>query len=631
MCGIVAVISRKHNPSPENVRRGLEILHHRGPDASRIWQSPDGSAVLGHTRLSILDLSAAGDQPLSNEDGSLHAIVNGEFYGFEAIRADLQARGYRFKTRSDSEIILHLYAEYGADCVHHLRGEYAFVIWDDRKKTLFAARDRFGIKPLFYSQQNGLLSFASEVKALHAAGIEAAWDKEGFLQTFAVGSGIAGHSQFRHISYVPPAHYVIATADNISFHRYWNFDFPVEPIADRYSDQEYKEQFYAVLDEAVRLRLRADVPIGCYLSGGLDSSAILGLMSRHSDAPVRAFTLGFDDDAYDESPMALETAKLTGADLSVTPITDASLADNFSDAVWHGETFFFNAHGVAKFILSSVVRKAGYKVVMTGEGSDEILAGYPHFRLDLSRSTGGGDAYQQELVNSNTVSRGLLLAEGEVEPIPSFMKRLGYVPAWMEAREASYQKIAGFFPSSFKTGPIYDRLLDDLDVPGQMTGRHVVNQSLYLWDRTTLPGYILSILADRMEMAHSVEGRVPFLDHRVVEFARSLPVRQKINDGTEKYLLREALRPLLTTTIYKRQKHPFLAPPTFLQSGGRLHQLLQDTLRGPALGKIPFLRHNAIIGILDKVPEMTVAQKASWEAPLTALLSACILGDRFRL
>jgi asparagine synthase (glutamine-hydrolysing) len=633
MCGIVAAYGDGVASSVEAIHRGLKVLGHRGPDATHLWQSRTGEVILGHTRLSIIDLST-GDQPLTNEDETLHLVVNGELYGFERIRDDLTARGHRFRTKSDSEILLHLYEEYGVECLHRLRGEYAFVLWDERQRLLFAGRDRFGIKPLFYSQAKEGLFFASEVKALHACGVAPAWDEEGFLQTFwLAGQPALGQTHFRGVRSVPPAHYLLAKSGTVSTHKYWDFDYPEERDIPVLQDGEYAERFFAVLDEAVRLRMRADVPVGCYLSGGIDSCSVLGLMARHSASPVRAFSLAFDHPAYDESPIAREMAQRAGAEFTTIPVTQASLADDFSDAVWHGETFFANAHCVAKFALSRAVHEAGYKVVLTGEGADEILAGYPHFRLDLSRSCSGteGLALQQSLAASNIVSRGLLLPDDEAPPSPVFLKRLGYVPAWIEARQSFLHKLRPILPDSFESCQLHELLLRQLDVDGQMCGRHIINQSLYLWNKTTLPGYILTILGDRMEMSHSVEGRVPFLDHHVVEFTRTLPVTQKIHGTTEKFVLREAMRPLLTNTVYERQKHPFLAPPALLNPDEPLHQMMQDTLRGTVIDTIPFVRKKGVVELLDRIPSLDDAAKTGFEVPLLALLSACVLAERFNL
>ena len=264
--------------------------------------APDCRAALGHTRLSIIDL-ATGDQPISNEDGTIHIVVNGEFYDFERTRAELEGRGHRFRTKSDSEIALHLYEDFGPECLHHLRGEYAFVIWDERNQRMIAGRDRFGVKPLFYAEHNGALYFASEVKALFAMGVPARWSSESL---HAGGFVIpADRTLFNGVHAVPPGHFLRATRESHRLHQYWDVDYPRDdaPSASQ-SDAEYIAGFRDVLEEAVRTRLRADVPVGCYLSGGIDSCAVLGLASRHHNGPVRAYTLTFDRAQYDESLIA---------------------------------------------------------------------------------------------------------------------------------------------------------------------------------------------------------------------------------------------------------------------------------------------------------------------------------------
>src|SRR5260370_21606956 len=336
--------------------------------------------------------------------------------------------------------------------------------------------------------------------------------------------------------------------------------------------------------------MRADAAVGCYLSGGLDSCSILALMARHSSSPVRAFTLGFDNPALDESMFAQEMANHVGSACDVIPVSQANLADNFSDAIWHAETLFFNPHGVAKFMLSRAVQNAGYKVVLTGERSDEIVAGYPHFRQDLFRNAGEDSTeLLRSLRDRNSASRGLLLADSDLPTSSVLMGRLGYSPAFLDPIREAARKIADFFSASVPIDTILSSFLDNVNIAGQLSGRHVVNKSLYLWNKSYLPGSILTMLGDRMEMAHSVEGRVPFLDHHLVEFTRSLPIRQKLNGTTEKFVLREAMQPLLPRSVYERQKHPFLAPPVLSKAEAPLHRMLQDTVRGSALNRMPLI------------------------------------------
>ena len=640
MCGIVALFSRKSPVDTEALHRATRRLRHRGPDGQRHWISDDRRVALGHARLSIIDLRT-GDQPIASENGEIRIVVNGEFYGYESIQQELERSGHRLRTRSDSEIALHLYEDLGVHCLHRLRGEFAFVLWDGINRRIFAARDRFGIKPLFYAVHGETIYFASEVKALFAAGVPARWDAETLHNSMELG-GYQMRTLFAGVFQIPPGHYLLATETHMQLNRYWDFDYP--PAANNTSprsDADYVAEFREALEEAVRIRLRADVPVGCYLSGGLDSCSVLGLAARHHREPIRAFTLSFDRAEYDEEAQAREMAAKAGAEFFPIPIRQDDLADHLFDAVLQSETMCSNAHGVAKYLLSRAVRDAGYKVVMTGEGSDEILAGYVHFRRDmLLYSQAGQDAgvvahMLEDLERLNPVSRGLLLAHGKAGPLDGLKRLLGFVPSWCEAFSARSMKIRAVLSADilekFDGREGFNALLSEIDVPGQLTGRDPVHQSLYLWSKTVLPGYILTLLGDRMEMAHSVEGRVPFLDHHVVEVIRSQPVNLKIRGMTEKYVLREAVRDVITDTVYRRQKHPFLTPPATLNPEQRLASLVQDTLRGPTLASIPFFDQRKVIDVLDGISAMDEGSRVAFDQILMLLTSACILQEGFRL
>ena len=640
MCGIVGILSRREPVSASALERATQRMYHRGPDGQRHWISTDGRVGLGHARLSIIDL-ATGDQPIHSEDERTHIIVNGEFYGYEAIQRELESRGHRLRTRSDSEIALHLWEELGPQCLHQLRGEFALVLWDGKQRCLFAARDRFGIKPLFYAWHNDTLYFASEVKALFAAGVPARWDGEGVYQSIHFG----GHQMrtiYDGVFQVPPGHFVIATDKHFQMGCYWDFPYPESAAPhSSVSSEDYVAEFRYELEEAVRIRLRADVPVGVYLSGGLDSCAVLGLAARHHPDPIRAFTLTFEQAEYDEGPIAREMAALAGAEFNTIPIGQKDLAANFCDAIAHAESACLNAHGVAKFLLSKAVREAGYKVVITGEGSDEILGGYAHFRRDMllyNREGQDPEEIKQLLAwldEHNVVSRGLLLPDGDVGNLEGVKRVLGYVPSWMETFSSRAVKmhplLTSEFSSRYEDCEAYRALLSDVDVRGRLKNRDPLNQSLYLWGKSALPGYILTMLGDRMEMAHSIEGRVPFLDHKVVECICRQPVNMKIRGMTEKFVLREAVRDVITGTVYRRQKHPFLSPPATLTPGETFHDFVQDTLRGPAMASVPFFDQKAVVGLLDRLPTMDTGARIANDQILMVLVSYSVLQQRLGL
>jgi len=641
MCGIVALFSKQEPISESSLRLGIDCLKHRGPDGQKFWISPDRRVALGHTRLSIIDLQN-GDQPIANQDETLHIIANGEFYDFERIQRDLKQWGYQLKTNSDTEIALHLYNEFGTQCLHHLRGEFAFVIWDQRHDLLFAARDRFGIKPLYYSIYENILYLASEVKALFAAGVPAAWDHESFWQA---ESGILAQDRtmFANVYQVPPGYFLLASHSGMQVHRYWDFDYPlINNSLPQYKAEDYIEQLRHTLDEAIQLRLRADVPVGCYLSGGLDSSTVLGMAAHLSSSPIQAFTLAFDHEAYNEEPLAREMAAHTGANLQTIPVRQSDLAEHFADSIWHCERLCINANTTAKYLLSRAARDAGYKVVLTGEGADEILGGYVHFRQDMLLHNQQGQDEEtvqlllEELKLKNKVSMGLLLAENSSsQALNSVQRLLGFAPAWMQASAEGYLRSVPLYSpdliAQFSHRDVYRLFFNQVDVLEQLKGREPVHQSLYLWSKTILPNYLLRMLGDGVEMAHSIEGRLPFLDHKVVELVCNMPVALKIRGLTEKYVLREAAKPFITNTMYHRQKHPFLAPPSTFKPNEALQQLVQDTLRSSLMSSVPFYNHAAVIHLLDQLPTMSESQRTSIDVILMKMLSACILHERFGL
>jgi asparagine synthase (glutamine-hydrolysing) len=454
--------------------------------------------------------------------------------------------------------------------------------------------------------------------------------------------GHQARTLFEGVCQIPPGHYLLETEQHVQLSKYWDFNYPKAAVATAtQSDADYAAEFRQTLEEAVRIRLRADVPVGCYLSGGLDSSAVLGLAAPHHSGPIRAFTLTFDRVEYDEGEVAREMAAQARAQFVPIPIRQSDLADHFADAILQSETLCVNAHGVAKYLLSRAVRDAGYKVVITGEGSDEILGGYAHFRRDmlLYNREGQSPAAVAELLADlerlNPVSRGLLLPDGKAGRLDTVSRLLGFVPSWIETFSARAEKMRALLASDFleKFGQreSFRPLFSEIDVHGQLTGREPLHQSLYLWAKTGLPAYILTMLGDRMEMAHSIEGRVPFLDHRVVEVITSQPASQKIRGMTEKYVLREAVRDVISGTVYRRQKHPFLSPPAALSPGEKLGAFVQDTLRSSAFSSIPYFDQPKVVSLLDRLETMDEGSRVVYDQVLMLLVSACVLHKGFAL
>ena len=628
MCGIVSV-STPQGVSPARIKAATDALIHRGPDGEGFWFSPDTKNALGHRRLSIVDLSG-GAQPLHNESNDIHIVVNGEFYGFEAIRDDLQRRGHKFATGSDSEIALHLYEEYGLDCLEHLRGEFAFILYDEKRRRLFAARDRFGIKPLCFAEENGTLYMASEAKAIFAAGFAPRWDDAAFFHAASLQYTPQDRTLFAGVQQLKPGHFLLREKGNTTIRKYWDMDYPIEETA--VDEAEAQAEFNAVLRDSIRLRLRADVPVCAHLSGGLDSSAVLGIAGDVLGKPLDGFTISFGEGAYDELPVAEETAKRCGSRLHPIHLTQDDLVANIPDAVYHGEGLAINGHLAGKYVLNKHIRAAGFKVALTGEGADETLAGYPHLRQDILNDKGaGGDA--SKLYATNKASMGAMMALGEELPADAVRSALGYLPAFLAAKASLgfrfHQLLAPSFKNRFAKTDSYADLMQAVDVAGQLKGRAPVNQSLYLWNKLALANYILRTLGDGMEMSHSVEGRLPMLDHKLFECARRLPMRMKIRGATEKYVLREAAKPFITETVYKREKHPFMAPPVSLFSNPRLDEMIRDKVSSAAFRAIPFFDHKAVGAKLQNIRNLSQDERIAWEPALMMVLSTACLAEKF--
>ncbi len=650
MCGLVGAVAKESGRQIDEqaLRRAMAALRHRGPDGEGLWRSPDGEVGLGHTRLGVIDI-LGGSQPIISEDGGVVLVANGEFYDFERIRGELSDRGHRFRTGTDSEIALHLYEDHGADCLRYLRGEFSFLIWDQRDRSLLAARDRFGVRPLCYAEQDGVLYLASEAKALFAAGVRAAWDEASFFHAACLQYLLPERTLFSGVRQLPPGHLLKWRDGHVQVRRYWDMNYPMyRGDGDRgagRSEADLATELRERLDEAVRLRLRADVPVCFQLSGGLDSSAVVGLAARHAERPLPCFTVSFAEDAgYDELPIARETADHVGAVLHTLRLTPTDLMTHLPDAVAQGEGLAINGHISAKYLLSRMMRDAGFKVVLTGEGADEILGGYAHLRRDLllAGAMDGGDlqARLDHLNEHSQVTAGIHLPEGRGLSMDAARRVLGYVPSFLAAKGTlgwrNAAVLAGDLRRQFHGRDSVRVLLDDIDVDGQLRGRHPVDQSAYLWTKLSLAGYILRTLGDGMEMAHAIEGRLPFLDTPFFEFVRDLPIWLKIRGQVEKYILREAMGPLLTDTVRRRPKHPFMAPPMTSTSApganaGRAEEMLQDLLRGPTFAGVPFYDRAAVLLLLDRLPAMTPRERVATDPVLMMAASTCILHERYRL
>lgn len=580
MCGIAGIFHA--NPDrpvdPNTLIAMAAIQFHRGPDGFGYRVQQDRGVGFAHARLSIIDLDQErGRQPFVSEDGAVMTAVNGELYDYKRIRTDLTSRGTRFQTKSDSEIVMHLYRRLGLeDALIQFRGEFAISLYDREHDRLVLIRDRFGIKPLYFTEADGSLVFGSELKVLFAhPAVPRSFDDTGLYHQL-MQAIVPGSTAFAGVHQVKPGHVVVVERAHgrlrIRQEKYWDMDFPLaneRPVPDEGDESYWIEGVREHLMQAVQLRLEADVPVACYLSGGIDSCITLGLAAANQQSPVKAFTIGFDDAAYDETPIAQAMARSVGADQDVLTLRADHLYDNFVTTLWHTERTIYNTLGVAKLLMSRHVNQAGYKVVVTGEGSDELFAGYPAFRRDLflhgldTLPAAERAVWQQMLNESNKLFSGAMLAENELDN-PALSARVGFTPSclqpWLAAGEyvpnllhpERRAALAGYDPGA--------AIADALDAE-MLVGRHPLDKAQYVWIKTMLEGQILTWGGDRVDMANSMEARPPFLDHHLAEFATQLPPSLRIKGRTEKYVLREAMRGLLPKVLYEREKFAFMAPP----------------------------------------------------------------------
>jgi asparagine synthase (glutamine-hydrolysing) len=572
MCGIAGeyLLGPSGVVDPENIGPMLSVLGHRGPDDWGYYVDERRRAMLLHRRLSIVDV-AGGHQPLSNEDGSIWTVFNGEIYDFERQARRLERSGHRLATRSDTEVIVHLYEEYGDDFVQHLRGEFALALYDGKRDELYLVRDRFGIKPLYYALTRNSVVFASEMKSLFRhPQLTAEFDPASVSHLLA-GVTIPGTTLFRRVKQVEPGCLLRCSGGRVAAVRYWDLPFrqdadpggPVGPTDEGDAVVEFRRLF----NESVRLRLQGDVEAGVYLSGGIDSAAVARTMAGMSDRPVKAFTIGFDHPGYDETADARAIAAAGGMDHHVLRIRRGALGMHFAQSLWHSEIPVANGHGTAKYLLSRLTR-SHVKVVLTGEGSDELLAGYNQFK-------------HQQLLEAVRAEPGSRAAR---RAIRDFLAREGILTGITRATEyPEYERIVrtfGAYPYTIMRSLLYRRSVNPLlsrdfrrSVAGVDTidelGAHIdraalsglspTSASQYVLFKTDLPNYNLNYLGDRQEMAHSVEGRLPFLDHKLVEFVCRLPASLKLRGGCEKYLLRRSMSDLVPGALGGKKK-VFLAP-----------------------------------------------------------------------
>ncbi|PYH91909.1 asparagine synthetase [Aspergillus ellipticus CBS 707.79] len=666
MCGLTAFLrlsgdktcpqDKIEGASPPDLKSqvdsSLDLIKHRGPDARGQWFSPDSRVGLGHVRLSIIDLSPAGNQPFHDGDDNVHAVVNGELYDYEKIRAEL-AEGYDFKSDCDCEIVIALYHRYGESFLSHLRGEFSLVLWDAKKQLFIAARDRYGIKSLYYTVVDGRLLVATEMKCFLPFGWKPEWD----VVNLRDKAWMYGPSMFfKDVHRVGPGQYLISRDFNAAeVKTYWDLDYPSKHHVYPKTEAETVERVRELLIESVQHRLRADVGVGVFLSGGIDSSAVAGMTahiiqqgkSLGNDASgklsnLTAFTVQFDKNSgFDESDIARRTAESLGIDFQTVLLDEETIASKLEDTVWHTETPIPDVNGMGRLALAETARAAGKRVILTGEGSDEHFSGYGDFLWSYLREpdhawTSSSDAGAQSAemweVANEMVAKGVAgtvikstdteaaekLNNSSIFPRVEWVCQLPF-DKWTDRYTRGRPETS--FAESFS-----EKVL--ADVKGKW---HPLHSSQYQWTKSVLANYILRYIGDNIDMVHQIETRPPFLDHHLTEYVNQIPPSLKIKYDTvnrtlrEKHILREAMKPFVTEEIYNRMKQPYIGPTQY-KKGGPVQKALEALLTESNVRELGFIDWDTV---QDNLKKAFRDQNPVYFRSTLGVAQLVVLGKRF--
>jgi asparagine synthase (glutamine-hydrolysing) len=604
MCGIAGKLSLRlsETVTSESITRMCRVLSHRGPDDEGIYL--DGSFGMGMRRLSIIDL-LSGKQPIQNEDGSVWTVFNGEIYNFLDLRLLLQRKGHRFYTKTDSEVIVHLYEEYQEDFVKHLAGMFAIAVWDMRQKKLILARDRLGIKPLYYYVDSNRILFGSEIKAILQDGIEKEIDLQALHDYLSFNYVPGPRTIFKGVRKLPPGHMMTSSRGTVTVTAYWELEYP--PVLGNgkvRSEQSYCEELYALLAATVKGHLISDVPLGVFLSGGMDSSTLTALMSKVSSQPIRTFSIGFEEQSYNELAYARAVAKEFGTEhyeLIVRP----NIIDLLPELIGYFDEPFADSSALPVYWVSKLAREH-VKVALSGEGGDEVFAGYHTYaaykfaqfyqRLPRSLAAGIIPAIVRRLpVSHKKVSfdyKAKRFVEGALLPPPDghYWWKVIFTE---EAKAGLYAPDQNGLEDSLR---LYRQIYERCPARDTLTRLQHLDLKLYL------PDDIL-VKADRMSMANSLEARVPFLDHRVVEFAASLPPHLKLRRLTKKYILKQTMARHLPAKVLKGKKRGFNVPvPIWLRH--ELRDLVHDVLGQRRLKDVGIFKPETVSAIVRAHEEL---------------------------
>lgn len=634
MCGIAGVIRR----SP-NMKKSLDVrllkqmadtLIHRGPDDEGFYCK--GNVGLAHRRLSIIDLSN-GHQPMHSQSGDVSIVFNGEIFNYIELRNDLVAKGHRFLTHSDTEVIIHLYQEYGLDFVQQLNGQFAIGLWDDNCNRFMLIRDRVGICPLYYYCDKHKLIFASEIKALKPAmDNRLEISAESLDQIFTFWVPVSPNTFFKNIFEVSPGQILILENNQLKKYTYWDWDLNSDKFWQK-TEEQLAEELHGLLVDATKIRLRSDVPVGAYLSGGLDSSVLVAMIQHYGNVPLRTFSLNFKEKEFDEKHYQTSLINTLQVEHSSLLVKTEDIAKNLKDTLRHTEIPILRTAPVPMGLLSSLVKSNQYKVVLTGEGADEVLGGYDIFKESKIR--------QFWAVNPQSLNRPLLLKKlypylklpdsGQAAYLKTFFGEsleqadkisFSHLPRWTTTAKAKR------FYSNQLNDELSEKSMQTMlnSFPDYVNHYHHFNKAQYIESKTLMPGYILSSQGDRMLLKNSVEGRFPFLDHRVIEFSNRIPPKYKMKGLNEKNLLKKAMRKYLPEEIINRHKQPYRAPDSMAISGKYLGEEMREYLSADKINKNA-LFDSGKVGFLIKKADAGRGLSTSESQALVGILSTQIIID----
>ena len=636
MCGIAGGTKFFSDDSLNNdiMIKMLSQIRHRGPDEWGVYNNKN--VALGNVRLSIIDINT-GQQPLCNSNSSIWIAYNGEVYNYIELRKELESKGYTFKTQSDTEVVVLMYEEYGIDFINRLNGQFAISIWDKRKEELILVRDRLGIRPLFYSEQNKNLYFASEIKSLlEHPNINPKFNSNSLFETFTFWTTLSPNTIFDDIYEVPPGHYMIFSKKKREIKQYWDISFPNKNQHTNLSFDNAVGQFEEILKDSLKLRLRADVPVAAYLSGGIDSTITTALIKDVVPDMLQTFSIGFTDKDYDESKYQNLASQYFGTKHTGFKINNSEIADVFEDVIWHTEMPLLRTSPAPMYSLAKKVRDSNIKVVITGEGADEMLGGYNIFKEAKIRHFW---AKQPNSKYRPLLLKGLYPYIPQLKNANNDMLKMFYGYKLSETNSPIYSHLLRWnngnqIKKYFSKDIINDTLnYNPVEILNKSIGNKFdkydnLSKAQWLETKVFMSGYLLSSQGDRMGMANSIEGRYPFLDHRLVEFATSLNPDFKLKGLDEKYLLKKVAENKIPKEILNRPKQAYRAPiknsfisetaPDYVKS-----MLSEKTIKEQGIFDI-----DKVNGFINKLHKSASSSETENMA-LTAILSTSLLYDLY--